>query len=98
MRCTLQQVRLRKRGLGSEAAFASACGFVPGEGLRCAGAKRGPRQEARQWEGNCVAAAAWLESAPQLRKWATMAASTTKVSPRCMVCPAALGAWSAPQP
>ena len=89
MRCTTQQARLRKRGLGSEAASASACGFVPGEGLRCAGAGAGtltlarPRQQARQWEGTCVTAAAWLGSAPQLLKWTTMTASTTKVSPMC---------------
>ena len=80
MRCPVQQVRLRKRGLGSEAASASACGFVPGEGLRCAGAKQEGAKKARQWEGNCVTAAAWLESAPQLLKWTTMTASTTKVS------------------
>ena len=83
MRCTVQQVRLRKSGLGSEAASASACGFVPGEGLRCAGAKQEEAKKARQWEGTCVTAAAWLESAPQLLKWTTMTASTTKVSPIC---------------
>ena len=80
MRCTVQQVRLRKSGLGSDAASASACGFVPGEGLRCAGAEQGKAKQARQWEGTCVTAAAWLESAPQLLKWTTMTASTTKVS------------------
>ena len=79
---THAEVRLRKKGLGSAAASASACGFVPGEGLRCAaGAIQGgaTKNKERRWEGTCVIAAPWLEAAPQLRPWTTMTANQTKV-------------------